>query len=299
MINEDFFYFNLLKREVATVFLKNHAISDAIKDWKGEEIILFQEDLFARVKAKVSEKWFYTYFKNDHEKLPRIDMLNLLSEYVGQKNWNTFKSNHRTKLKTHEPPSRKKMIYLFLATIPILVFLWFGLNTKNEFQFCFVDDLLNEPIVKAPLQISILSGNESPIHINADSLGCFSYRTSEDYLRFVVRSPFYNTDTIVRFVENGKNRNIPLSSDDYALMLKYYTEGNVVDWRKHKEGLVKLIDNRATIYKLNGKNIGIELFTKDEFIRLLTIPTSDLKRIKILDKTMQDGKVVKLKFIVL
>ena len=55
---------------------------------------MFQEDLFQEVKGKVSEKWFYTYFKNDAPKLPRIDMLNLLSSYVGFENWYAFKSAH-------------------------------------------------------------------------------------------------------------------------------------------------------------------------------------------------------------
>ena len=47
------------------------------------------------------------------------------------------------------------------------------------------------------------------------------------------------------------------------------------------------------------EQLGIELFEKDDFVRLLTIPTTGLKRIKILDRTLRNGKIVKLKFIIL
>lgn len=100
---DDDFYFNLLKKEVALVLLKDHSVSTSIEEWKGEEIVLFQEDLFNKLKTKVSEKWFYSYFKNHPDKLPRIDMLNLLSNYVGSSNWGTFKVKHK-----HTPQKKKE-----------------------------------------------------------------------------------------------------------------------------------------------------------------------------------------------
>ena len=95
MNSNEKYLFNLLKSAVAKTFLQNNSALEAISEWKGEEILQFQEDLFDKVKAKVSEKWFYTYFKNETEKLPRIDMLNLLSNYVGFDNWNAFKAKHQ------------------------------------------------------------------------------------------------------------------------------------------------------------------------------------------------------------
>lgn len=298
MNKEDAFYFDHLKKEIAVTFLNKHNAVNTIEDWKGEDIILFQEDLFSSVKGKVSEKWFYSYFKNEPKKLPRIDMLNLLSEYVGQKNWNTFKSKYRFELRQETPNIKKKLFFLF-AAIPILVLIWFGYNAKNDFHFCFVDHLLNERIVKVPLDIKILSDGESPIFLKTDSLGCFSYKTSEEYVKFIVKSPYHKTDTIVRFLEHSKNENIQLATDDYALMLKYYTEGNVTDWTKHRKQLQNLIDDAAVIYQLRGNTIGVELFTKDDFVNLLTIPTNGLKRVKVLERTLKNGKIVKLKFIML
>ncbi|MFK7812558.1 MAG: hypothetical protein AB8B59_08695 [Maribacter sp.] len=296
MNTDNKFYFNLLKKQVAATFLQHHSAFDSIENWKGEEIALFQEDLFSSVNAKVSEKWFYTYFKNTPEKLPRIDMLNLLSEYVEHQNWNTFKSNHKIPVLKSKKTSGK--IYFLMTIFSIVGLVLLGLNSKNDFHFCFVDDLLNEPITKIPLDIKILSRKESPIALKTDSLGCFNYKSSEEYIRFVVKSPYHKTDTIIRFMDTSKNQKVRLTADDYALMLKYYTDGNVTDWSKHKKRLQDLIDDNAIIYQLHGNSIGVELFSKDDFVRLLTIPTSSLKRIEVLEKTLKNEKIVKLKFII-
>ena len=42
----------------------NEAIGK-IKEWKGQEIIHFQDHLKSKTGNTVSEKWFYTYVKND------------------------------------------------------------------------------------------------------------------------------------------------------------------------------------------------------------------------------------------
>jgi hypothetical protein len=89
----DLLHFEQLKQEVQAEYLKNHHPSfDDISKWKGIDIIYFQEDLRRKAKGNISEKSFYTYFKsNPTTKLPRIDMLNLLSMYVDYQSWYDFK----------------------------------------------------------------------------------------------------------------------------------------------------------------------------------------------------------------
>lgn len=296
MNSETTYYFELLKNKVATTFLKDHAAPKTIEEWKGEEIVLFQEDLFDKVKAKVSEKWFYTYFKKEATKLPRIDMLNLLSEYVGLSNWNTFKNEHKNLVESKDKIKKSK--YLLLVFAPVAVLGWFLLNSSNEFHFCFVDELQNKPI-EVVLDVKIISKEESPIIIKTDSLGCFTYKTAAEYITFVVKSPYHKTDTIVRHINTNANQRVHLTADDYALMLQFYTDGNIKDWKKNKNKLQHLIADDAVIYQFHSNNIGIELFDKDDFIRLLTIPTNSLQRIKILERTFENGKIIKLKFILL
>lgn len=89
-------HFEQLKAEVQAEYLKEHHPSfDEISKWKGIDIIYFQEDLRKKAKGNISEKSFYTYFKTSPSvKLPRIDMLNLLSVYSGYRSWYEFKKNH-------------------------------------------------------------------------------------------------------------------------------------------------------------------------------------------------------------
>lgn len=295
MPEQELYYFNLLKKAVATTFLKTNNAPNSIEAWKGDEIVAFQEDLFSKVNARVSEKWFYTYFKNKTEKLPRIDILNLLSEYVGLKDWNTFIATHKKAPKK----TFKCLIYiLFVLGLIVFLILQFTLKTKNEFHFCFVDAIKNELITKVSLDIKVLQENESPLYFKTDSTGCFNFETKADKIRFVVQSPYHKTDTIVRFIDSNTNKTVRLNTDDYALMLHYYSNANVKDWKIHKQRLNNMIADHAVIYQLFGNDMGVELFSKDDFIRLITIPTNTLKRIEILDKTIEEEKIVKLKFIV-
>ena len=92
----DLLHFEQLKTEVQNQYLADHTPSfEDISKWKGIDIIYFQEDLRKKAKGNISEKSFYTYFKNSPvTKLPRIDMLNILSVYAGYMSWYDFKKNH-------------------------------------------------------------------------------------------------------------------------------------------------------------------------------------------------------------
>ena len=96
MADLDLLHFEQLKSEIQTKYLTNHTPSNEdISHWKGIDIIYFQEDLRKVTKGNISEKSFYTYFKNSPvTKLPRIDILNLLSVYAGYVSWYDFKKKH-------------------------------------------------------------------------------------------------------------------------------------------------------------------------------------------------------------
>ncbi|WP_312902502.1 hypothetical protein [Chryseobacterium taichungense] len=96
MTDLDLLHFEQLKKDVQAQYLKEYTPSyDEISKWKGIDIIYFQEDLRKKAKGNISEKSFYTYFKNSPvTKLPRIDMLNLLSIYAGYDSWYEFKKQH-------------------------------------------------------------------------------------------------------------------------------------------------------------------------------------------------------------
>ncbi len=89
-------HFEQLKKEIQNRYLEFYTPShEEISRWKGIDIIYFQEDLRKKAKGNISEKSFYTYFKTSPvTKLPRIDMLNLLSIYAGYQSWHDYKKQH-------------------------------------------------------------------------------------------------------------------------------------------------------------------------------------------------------------
>jgi len=291
------YHFSRLKAQIATTFLASHSASSDIREWKGNTITDFQEDLRNKTKGSISEKWFYTYIKNDAEKLPRIDMLNLLSVYVGFDNWDHFVQQHEIEAEVEVKKSTSKRALYLLLMVPIVAFGIYSLYpSENTFSFCFVDADQREAITKIPLDIEVIRENESSLYFKTDSLGCFSYTTSEEALKFVVKSPYHKTDTIVRHINSSTHKTVQLQTDDYALMLVYYANGNKDDWQKRRTQLDALIAENAQIYRVFKNDIGIELYTKKEFINLLTIPTSSLKKMQILDKVYANEQIMKLKF---
>lgn len=121
MTDPEIDYFELLKSFVQAQYLKNHTPShDNISKWKGIDIIYFQEDLRKIAKGNISEKTFYTYFKTiPNTKLPRIDMLNLLAQYVGFSSWYEFKKKNPLE-NTHEETSSTKTILDVNDSTPII-----------------------------------------------------------------------------------------------------------------------------------------------------------------------------------
>lgn len=118
-------YFEELKKEIQTEYLKNNTPSDDdISKWKGIDITYFQEELRKKAKGNISEKTFYTYFKSSNlDKLPRIDMLNLLSNYIGYDSWYEFKKQHSyidESFKKEEEKSIFNLRYSYIYSIILL-----------------------------------------------------------------------------------------------------------------------------------------------------------------------------------
>lgn len=289
--------FEKLKKEVVKTFLEESKIEnfDPAK-WGVNDIQQFQDHLLDRTKGSVSEKWFYTYFKNEPIKLPRIDMLNILSIYCGYNNWAEFKERQNSVAK--KTKNKPKVLTLVISVI-VGVALTFGLiwitNQENEFRFCFLDDNTNSAI-NTPIEIIILQTGESPYFLKTIDQGCFTWKTDKDQIIAIVKSPYHITDTIYRTIHSKGIENIKLKTDDYALMIHYYSTGNVKDWKKRRNHLSSIIDEKAIIYQVHPKGVGVELYSKSDFINKLTLPTSSLKNIDVIETKYSEGRISRLKF---
>ncbi len=288
---------------MATMKQTYPGINPSISDWKGQEITDFQEDLLIKVNAHISEKWFYNHIKSKSKTLPRIDVLNLLSKYVGYANWDDFVHKNNSKFPRGKPLSKENRVFIVLPLLLILVmavlFLLFKQLSTREYKFTFYDAYTREVITDNQVGIKVLSEDESPTVYFSDTSGHFVLKTDESILKMVLSAPYYKTDTITRILKKfDTNQKISLQANDYALIIHYFSVMDVDDWQKRRSHLANIFDDAAIIYQvLNDANApGMEIYNKEEFIDKLTIPSGSLKHIEILDTKFNDDKIMILRF---
>jgi len=348
----EFLYFQSLKKAVQDKYLESHSPSfDDISKWRGIDIIYFQEDLRQKAKGNISEKTFYTYFKNNaQEKVPRIDMLNILSVYIGYNSWSEFRKKNPIldekknleNVETQVPEqiitaSKEVPIEIEKPAIPadnkainevkqnieprsnakpnfLKRYLWLGISAflfatvlflvfydtlfYKKYTYAFTDADRNSSI-KGELDVKIIRDNESPILFKVKPNSPFIYenRTKSKSLKMEISSPFYKPETIVRDLTNAsENEYIELKPNEYAVQLYYYSK-SIKDFKKKTNELNKLISDNALIYQVVDSDIyGIETLDKQKYISLVTLPTTTLENLEVIDSQMKNGKIVMIKF---
>jgi len=275
-------------------------IPASISDWKGQNIVDFQSDLKFKQNQYLSEKWFYTHMKTENQKLPRIDILNFLSRYTGYRSWDNFKHAHSKSNNVDASDKSNSYFYVVplitVVTLTVFYFLYLLLYTQ-EFTFCFYDSISKQPISNTIIEITLLENEQSPRNYLCDSLGCFSLKTHKRQVHFVVESPYYHRDTVVRVLSRfNRNEKIKLKVDDYSLMIHYFSKNKIQDWLKRREELDQMFSDSAKIFQVYEGTVGMELYNKWEFIQKLSIPTSGLKDIEILNTKYEDDQITHLSF---
>ncbi len=291
--------FEKLKQEVAKTFLKeNIALSPDISQWKGDDIVTFQEDLLHKVKGRVSEKWFYNYFRNDIQKLPRIDMLNLLSEYVGYQNWADFKQQNSPTPQKERKISKQIISIFGSLLIGLTILLAWKMNSPDikHIHFCFVDEI-QSPITDIKVKLLVKNESEKGLTLNNN---CININTKQENIKLKIQSPYFEDMIINRNINtNEYEEEIVLQTDLYSLMIRHFSNSDTSNWQKRREKLnIGIADNAVIYQQWFGNNKGIEIYTKQEFVEQLTIPTSLIRNIEILEIAYQNDKVIKLRFVI-
>jgi hypothetical protein len=292
-------YFALLKQQIVSTLQQSvPGVSSSIESWKGQEIVHFQEDLEKRAKGRISEKWFYTHIKDENDKLPRIDILNLLSKYCGYLDWADFKlkNNIAENNLENEPLSKSHRKWISVSAVVIIIIIGaIFLFRPKTYQFYFIDADKKSQITNQPIDIVVLSDNQSPRHFRCND-GCFSIRTRKDKIRFIVKAPYYRVDTITRFL-NAPKEEIHLSTNDYALMIHFFSKAQKDDWTKRRKQLDLMISENAQIFQVYDEDgVGMELFNKQEFINKLTMPVRSLNNIEVIETIYTGSRISMLKF---
>ncbi|TRX52222.1 hypothetical protein FNH22_22655 [Fulvivirga sp. M361] len=293
-------YFQLLKKDIAnTLSVSFPEITQPIEQWKGSEISYLQEDLVNKVGGRVSEKWFYTHVKSKAGSLPRIDVLDLLSQYVGYDNWSSYKLSKKSKAGVR-PFFRKRLAFLLFSGVVIisLVAVNTSLFRAGSYQFCFVDAYSKKPIPPEKLEVVILHNEESPYKARVSDECCLTLQKSTGSVRFIVRSAYYKTDTITRILNKGQDHeHILLNPDDYALMIRVFSYSDIEDWNSRRLQLEEMMADNARIFQvLYENNVPMEVYNKEEFINKLTMPIQSLRNIEVLETIYEKDKIVSLRF---
>ncbi len=263
--------------------------SPNIIDWKGEDIVVFQEALLKEVKGQISSKWFYTHMKSTGNSLPRIDVLNMLSQFIGFNNWTHFLANQA-------PQKEAKNSKIFYILFPILLVVLIPLlNQNEEFYTISIIDFDTNRAPENPIEFEHLIEGETAKRIFTDSIGKLILPVSEKLNKLVIKSPYYKEDTLRRTIKNEGGEIFKIKTDDYSLMVHYFSKSKVKDWKRRRRMLAKIFHDEAEIIEVYKGAYGIEKYTKQEFINKITMPLTSLKTLEVIDTQRQNGKIIKMR----
>lgn len=310
-------YFERLKEAVWQTYQAAHPACGPIQEWRGQEIVDFQEELSEKVNGRISEKWFYTHIKSANTgKLPRIDMLDLLSQYAGHANWKAFQHAERMNEQAAVPsiaeeeaisvlkrPRKIAAKWWGMGAIALggmLIVALLGLTSQATYTFCFLDADTGKAIEAGEqIAVSRLIEGETPVVKYGNKQACIQIEAeSGKMLELVVQAPYYQSDTIRRnYREGSHEETIRLKVDDYALMIHLFSTSNLKDWKKRRRQLDEIISDEARIFQVY-EGMGVEMYNKEEFINKLTSPLKSLKQIEVIQTQYdEDQRIKALRFI--
>lgn len=253
-------------------------------------------------KQAISEKWIYTHLKPEvNSKIPRKDMLNILAEFVGFSGWDEF-IFEAVEEKAALPKASKKQMKVGLLVLALLagIAVWyFGFHSSASPKTNTIElnnEFTNEKIKPDEVKIvQVEDSIEKPLELKDGKIQVNAPEGKPTKL--VIKSPFYQPKTIT--INTGNNgsvveppKQVALTPDDYAMMLKAFMASDIKDWQTRKEQLNKILsDNLEVIVMLKG-NLGAEYFDKAEFSQKLIVPTETVKKMKIIEvKNDENNKI--------
>lgn len=276
-------HFIKLKEALLQQVKSRLGLRKAFAEWSLGDIADFQADLEAQCKSSISEKWFYNHLKNESDKLPRIDVLNLLANYVGYKNWDEFKQ-------AQENASGRQRVSYLLLLFPLLILLstaYFLWPAKEPKVVLLLQDAYTRELIPQQ-RVKVWCEKGKFLQANADGL----IKPTSDTV--FVDGPYYKAGKTA--VGTGDTMRLTLYPDDYALMLNYFSRSTSENWQKRREQLLEAMHEEAKIFQSHPQFEGIELLNRDDFIDRLILPINSLRNLEIQDIVYKDDKIYRLRF---
>ena len=275
--------FQQLRAQVEARFQAAYPGTGPMADWTGQDIVRFQEDLMATVQGRVSEKWFYTYCKvAEPPRLPREDMLDLLARYAGHANWAAFRAQAPAPraVRVRRPWIAGGLV----ASLFLGLTIW-GLVPRSvpPHTFCFVDAYTQQPVTD-PLQVFWLRPGESPQRLPLRDGHCVQLPLpAGTRAGLVVEAPYYHRDTLWRSgSDTARQEVVVLRPDDYARMITYFASGAESSWARRRAQLADILDPEVQVFHLHPQTgLAMDVYNQEEFIDRLTLPSRDLRNLRI------------------
>lgn len=238
-----------------------------------------------KTKQTISEKWIYTHLKPEtNEKLPRKDMLDILSNVSGYSSWDEFVFKNKSEVEVvPKKEESKKWKFIFIGIFS-LIGLGFGIQyfseeEKNvpqtiEVKNAVTNEIIHDSEIKA---VVVENDEEIPLKMVDSKFQL----TVKDSAKVILKSPYFDDKTVI--IKNEPKTNIVLQPDDYAMMLKAFLKSDIKDWQTRKEQLNKILADDVEIMVMLKDDLGAEYFNKEEFSQKVIVPSVTLKRMRIIE----------------
>ncbi len=287
-------YFQHLKEKVLLKYQEQYPFFQGNwKSFSAQDIQNLIGLIEVQCKQSISEKWIYTHLKPEsNSKIPRKDMLNILSEFVGYSGWDEFVFEDKTPAVVTKLPSETKSYKKAIVALGLIVaigitgFIFYNRTKKTDSQTIqlhneFTDEKVNSEEVKVfQIEDSVskeLEVKEGKVEVSS---------TSDTKSKLVIQSPYYEPKTITINPKSSPSepiQRIGLKPDDYAMMLKAFMVSDIKDWQTRKEQLNQILSDNLEVIVMLKDDLGAEFFNKKEFSQLLVIPTESVKKMKIVE----------------
>ena len=287
-----------LKNDVLLTYQKQYPYFEGTwKTFSSQDIQNLIDLIAVQVKQTVSEKWIYTHLKSEtNDKLPRKDMLDILSQLVGYSGWDEYIFKNKTTIISSQinkkSSAKNKVIwFLFLVGISMVIsFLiyvfWYEKDNVHslEVKDSYTNDRINTDYIEA---VIVSDSVEIPVKIINSELQI----QTKDSAKVVIKSPFYEDQVIVVKNEHP-HQNIVLKPVDFAMMLKAFMKSDIKDWQTRKKQLNKILADDLEVIVMLKNDLGAEYFNKQEFSEKLIIPSQSLQKMKIIDIQNNDNQQI-------
>lgn len=288
--------FQELKKRILETYQKSYPYFQG--DWKNfssKDIRQLIDLIEIQLKERVSEKWIYTHLKPEsNEKLPRKDMLDIFSRFIGFFDWNEFSFKNNLKEDKVEEVSipkiqKKKKFnpkYLGLLMIPLIgLGIFYGLNSKNQKSITLKNEFTKEPVSSDEIKVyKVTEDAKKQVEIVDSKI---EIENTND--KIIIESPYFEQKEIqISEVEDE----VFVKPEDYALVLKNFLQSDLNDWESRKEKLEKILSEDLEVIVLLKENLGAEYLNKKEFAEKLIIPTTEIKKMKILNLETNENKEI-------